>query len=248
MSPINLSSLCCFSLTTNTYAAQNCSFRIPVRFLPASMKKAWIIRSMPLKKVPSTPLKLDFHGKLHVKGFSRTDSRSAVEIADGIAYQAEARAGGADTPEQQRRSRIGGPATAAHRAWSGSEIHAIEEVEHLRPELHGKPLPHRDIFEHGQVHISVTGAVELVAAGIAGGPGGRSSEGGGVPPLQPALGSGKRMIHSTERIANHIQAEPGHVRGLAGVEVHQAADLPAMGQDARSARPARNVIRQRRGE
>src|ERR1700687_1467043 len=89
----------------------------------------------------SQSLEDDLGCELHVEGFAGADARSAVEVADGVAY------------ETSRTDR-----TAA-----GLQIDPVQQVKHLRPELYFEALAHRNVLKDREVDGSVSRPVKPVA-------------------------------------------------------------------------------------
>jgi hypothetical protein len=112
-------------------------------------------------------LKVDLNRKLHIEGFTRTDSRRAVEVADSIAYETESTEVRAINRCTDATSRIRRAATSRNRSGSGRQVDAIEEIKQIRPELNFKALADWNVLDDGQVQVSIAGGVELVAGYVA---------------------------------------------------------------------------------
>src|SRR5215472_13845228 len=102
-------------------------------------------------------LENDLDRQLHVEGLAGADSGGAVEIADGVG----------DCTVTVDRSRPRG------------EVDAVEQVEHLRPELNLQALAEGNVFENGHVDVTIARAIKLVATDGSG----TGAEGSGVHPL-----------------------------------------------------------------
>ena len=74
----------------------------------------------------------DLGCELHVEGFTGTDTRGAVEVADGVAYET----------------------VAADRAAAGGKVDPVEQVKHLRPELYFQALANRNVLEHRKIQVA----------------------------------------------------------------------------------------------
>ena len=86
----------------------------------------------------------DFYSELSVEGFTGPDARSSVVVSDRV-VEGEVAADG--------------DAAATGR----SVVDAVEEVEHLCPELEGHELLDLRVFEEGEIDIRVTRTVVTVA-------------------------------------------------------------------------------------
>lgn len=143
----------------------------------------------------------DLSDELHVEGFARPDAGSPVEVANCIGHFPESAR--IRTLEWIRCRRIG-CATAAYGSGPGSKVDAVKEVENLGAKLDPDPLVDRDVFNNREVHISVTGAVELVASQVArtraGSIGARKRR--RIPPLFSAIRGRESMCNSGVRVAN----------------------------------------------
>src|SRR5579862_6440984 len=68
----------------------------------------------------------DLQRQLHVERLARTDAGGTARITDGVANRAQA---------------------AAHAAAGLSEVHAVEDVEHLHAQLRSDAWRDRDVLE-----------------------------------------------------------------------------------------------------
>src|SRR5262249_15138932 len=144
----------------------------------AVLRNAQPMRNGPSSKSPGPRkrpnwmrrLKLDLNSQLHVEGFAGSDTGCTVEVAD----------------------RIRDRAIAVDCARAGGHVDAVEEVKHLRAELKFEPLilAKGDVLEDRKVHVSIAGAVELVASNI-GRPCAVSRK---VDPLHPGAGAGDKVL------------------------------------------------------
>ncbi len=82
--------------------------------------------------------------ELQVERLARTQSRGAIEVADGVAN---------------------GP-VGTYGSGSGREINAIEDIKHLCTELQLHPLRYADVLDHGHIHIAKPRAIERIPAQI----------------------------------------------------------------------------------
>src|SRR3984893_14994864 len=102
-------------------------------------------------------LKNDLERKLHVEGFSRPDTRGAVEVADRIGGDAETTAIGA----ARRR-----------------QIRAVEEVKHFDTELRADAFPDLGVLHDREVHGGITRSIERVTSAVPLGSGSRICKSG----------------------------------------------------------------------
>src|SRR5215469_12839765 len=169
----------------------------------------------------------DFTHELNVASFAWADCRGAVEVADGVTYLTKPAAGSANP-----RFCCGvGRASAANRPYARGQVDTVEEVEEVRPELDLDSLGNGDVLDEREIYIAETGAVEFVSRKVVcsarASRTSRRAERGRVPPLYAEAWI-KLMADPRVRLTNQVEAQSAFVRGLPGVEVHHAADLPVI--------------------
>ena len=100
----------------------------------------------------------DLNRELHVESFSRTDPGSAVEITDGVAHQPEA-----VSPRAASSDWIWSASSCGYRTWTGGEVDSVQQVKHFRPQLYFQSFADGNVLEDRQIHVAITGTVDLVA-------------------------------------------------------------------------------------
>ena len=94
----------------------------------------------PEPQFQTAELENDLPSEVHVERLARPDAGTAEEIADGVG----------DKPV--------GP----HRSAAGREVDTVEDIKHLRAQLHLNVPRYRDGFEDRNVHVRKAGSVEFV--------------------------------------------------------------------------------------
>ena len=162
-------------------------------------------------------LEENLQAQLHVEGFTGPDARSAIKVADGVADDATCRTG---------------------RAYTGGEVHPIERVKQLDPELCLEPFGDRHVLENGEIQVRETGTVNLVAAKRAQESGAGRNKVRRIDPRHSRLveGMGNTCKCWTQLIdALRVKCSANLVERLPAVEGHEAVHLPTVGQDLRTA-------------
>ena len=114
------------------------------------------------------PLEDDLHCELDVASFARADSRSTVEVANGVTHQTES--GRAEVRRAPVRGEIlgayipigGSGSKRGDGSNAGGQIDSVEKVKEICPELDFDPFGNRDVFDERQVYIAVARGIPFV--------------------------------------------------------------------------------------
>ena len=138
------------------------------------------MRGLPhIRRKKGRSLEDDLHCQLHVELLPGTEAGSAVEVANRVTHFTESRACGADA--------VYCSATTTHRPGPGGQIDPVIEVKHIGLHADSDSLGNGKALEYGQVYVSITRGIKLVAREIADSARCRYSECSRIPPLRPSI-------------------------------------------------------------
>ena len=168
---------------------------------------------------------------MDVEGLTRTDTRRAIVVADGV---------GALTKSSEE--------VAARRR----KVQAVEDIEHFQAELSFQALGHRNVLEYREVHRSKARAGELIAPHRPKASLRRILKRRRVHPLHVGMAD-QRMRNPRVCVADLVTTVGVLPRaagigvgmngeGKTGAERHHAIELPAVGEPLRAVRGARDVV------
>src|ERR1700685_734014 len=170
-------------------------------------------------------------GQLHVEWLTRTDTRRAIVVADGV---------GALTESAEEVA-----------AWR-REVQAVEDIEHFYTELSFQALGDRNALEYRKVHGSKSRAGELIAPHRSKASLWRILKRRWVHPLHVGVAD-ERVRNACVCVADLVTtvgvlsctAGLGggmNGEGKTGAERHHGIELPAVGDPLRAVRGARDVV------